>query len=237
MLAPYMIALWWTAALLAGADAPASAPSAQQKWFRGPLVATSQRAASCTAKSARHDPDAPVGFATSTNEPRLLPTGSPYAHQGVQLVALPDSADRFHSPGDPVEAQYDGFTLLLVNASDDELKLDARDSTLPIQREALDEYQQWRPIEYLDRGFCGNSSHRVFLSPGQYWRFSVPVYAGDMRRPMRFRLSLPGGRAVLSNEFIGTMEYGQFSGGDSLWPAQDQSLPARILGAPPAPRR
>jgi hypothetical protein len=168
-----------------------------------PLYVYSQMPGYFWAKSARPDKRALGGFGQSRNAPYELDSDSPYAKKGIQLVVLPKESERFLD-------HYDGFTVLLINGSPAELSLSASDSRLPIVREALDADGGWKPIEYLPSSWCGNSYHRVFISPGQYWRFAAPRYAGTYVTQMRFRLMLWSDQDIFSNEFSGTMNRNQF---------------------------
>src|SRR5262245_56324198 len=81
------------------------------------------------ALSVRDDNGAFGGFGQSSNAPRRLESGSPYANKGIQLVVLPKESESFFG--------YEGFVVLLVNGSPVELSFGASDSRLPIIREAF----------------------------------------------------------------------------------------------------
>ena len=82
-------------------------------------------------------------------------------------------------------------------------------------REAQDAGGGWREVEEAPRPICGNSFHRVFLGPGQYWEFPAREYAGPVATRLRFRLDPGGGRpAFYSNEFGGQVAEVQFGGGE-----------------------
>jgi hypothetical protein len=81
-------------------------------------------------------------------------------------------------------------------------------------REAQNAGGVWREVELPPDSFCGNSFHRVFLGPGQYWEFPAREYAGPVKTRVRFRLDPGGGRpAIYSNEFGGQLTASQFAGG------------------------
>jgi hypothetical protein len=74
---------------------------------------------------------------------------------------------------------------------------------------------QWRDIEYIPSSFCGNSYHRVFLAPGQYWQLSVPAYTGEQPTLLRAKLLVNGRfskqpKPVYSNVFAGSINPAQF---------------------------
>ena len=155
------------------------------------------------AASPVRDSEALGGFWRSDNLPRVIDFDVP--SESVILLALPDETTLYNS-------SYSGFRVVLANATKDQLILNAADSRLRIVREALDSEGKWKPIEYLPSSWCGNSYHRVFLPPGQYWSFTAPTYSGSLPTMMRFVL-YPSGDAepLYSNEFPGSVNPEQFS--------------------------
>jgi hypothetical protein len=136
--------------------------------------------------------------------PEPIPADWPLDIPGVTLIALPDSKRVFHGNG----GTWPGFELLLVNPTAKPLRFRFPGESPAILREAFD--GRWRPIESPPLGgFCGNSDTVVDLPPGHLWRFVVPRYGGDLIRPQRFRVLLPGG-PIVSNEFEGRSTPGQF---------------------------
>jgi hypothetical protein len=125
----------------------------------------------------------------------------------VSLIALPDEAVHF---GD-----YLGLTVRLVNRTDNTVAFQASDSCLYLVQEAKAEVGGWRPIESLPETFCGNSYHRVFLKPNQYWEFPAPRYDGRVKVRIRLRIDPGGDRdpsrpPLYSDEFDGTVDPAQF---------------------------
>jgi hypothetical protein len=109
----------------------------------------------------------------------------------------------------PFAGKYRGMRLLLVNRTNREAEFPASDSRLSIVQEAQDSKGQWRPVEYLPSSSCGNSYHRVFLPANHYWEFSAPVYTGSLKTKLRFVLQ--GKQPLYSNEFVGSVNPGQFT--------------------------
>jgi hypothetical protein len=108
-------------------------------------------------------------------------------------------------------AGYRGFAVRVVNRTAGTIPFAATDSALALVREARDGAGVWREIEFLQKSWCGNSYHRVFLGPGEYWQFPAPEYVGSVAARMRFRLDPGGGRpAIYSNEFDGRLSAAQF---------------------------
>jgi hypothetical protein len=149
------------------------------------------------------DRDALGGFGECNNYPWNL-AGQQWGSDGaVSLVAFLDEPVAYFN--------HRGFALRVVNRTDDTVALSACDSRLFLVREAQDASGAWREMEEPPQTMCGNSYHRVFLGPGQYWQFPAREYAGPTKTKMRFRLE-PGGKepVIYSNEFEGQMGVGQF---------------------------
>jgi hypothetical protein len=104
-----------------------------------------------------------------------------------------------------------GIAVRVVNRSREVISFSACDSFLNMRQEALDSDGNWRALESLPDSNCGNSSHRVFLKPGQYWEFPARRYDGPMKTKLRFCLNGVDGRGpVYSNEFDGAVSAEQF---------------------------
>ena len=107
---------------------------------------------------------------------------------------------------------HPGFALYLSNATPDTLILEAQDSRLNMYLQALDSTGNWRDIMYLPSSWCGNSYHKVFLAPGEFWDFTVPVMEGEIRTKLRVMLKtmLHEGTEFISNEFEAGINPAQF---------------------------
>jgi hypothetical protein len=147
------------------------------------------------------------GHSTSDNLPRSLAATDAPAVSGVALAALPDER-RGYQVGTTV---YDGYRVVLANASQAPLEIAASDSRLPIVQEALDVDGNWRPIEYLPSSFCGNSWHTLILQPGEYWDFTAPRYGGGLATELRFRMTLDDGTELHSQPVGGSIDPRQFT--------------------------
>jgi hypothetical protein len=108
--------------------------------------------------------------------------------------------------------------LYLVNRTEKLVDFAACDSHLYIVREALDRDCKWKALEQFPDSHCGNSFHRVFLEPDEYWDFYAVPRAGSFKTKLRFRLE-PGGEAgiaqaggtMYSNEFEGSIRRSLFA--------------------------
>jgi hypothetical protein len=104
-----------------------------------------------------------------------------------------------------------------VNRTEKTLDFSACDSALYIVQEAFDSTGQWRALERFPDTFCGNSFHRVFLEPNEYWEFFALQRDGRFKTKLRFRLEpggergiAAGGGAVYSNEYDGSIDRAAF---------------------------
>jgi hypothetical protein len=171
-----------------------------------PVTAQEKMPGIYPAGSRIKDPDALGGFGPCDNYPKEL-RGQEWGAKGsVSILAFPDEPVAYF--------KHRGFALRVINRSNEAVPFTACDSALSIVREAQDTAGLWREIESLPQAICGNSFHRVFLGPGQYWEFPAREYAGPTKTKVRFRLDLGGGRpALYSNEFDGRVAKAQFGGG------------------------
>jgi hypothetical protein len=157
------------------------------------------------AGSPIHDDQALGGFASSGNMPQRITDDMKYVRGRLQLIAQPQANESVSGGG--------GMRLLLINATAEQVALQATDSRLAIVQEAKDESGNWQAIEAAPSSWCGNSYHRIFLPAGQYWSFLAPVYDGDFATTLRFHLDgIDGGRSVYSHEFAGSINLEQFTG-------------------------
>ena len=143
----------------------------------------------------------------------------------LHILVVPDI-------GEPFEGKYEGITVLLVNNTEEPQCIPTQDYRIYMIQEAKDRKGKWRPIEALGMAGCNMSFFNVLLSPMTYWTFTAPRYQGSFETKLRFRLALSRGQTVYSKEFDGSVNDGQFEGGQfidreshkSLWDGQAQSL-------------
>ncbi len=187
--------LFLIALLPAQALAQNSTPLSLQK-----LSAQTMRRSLYLAGTKIKDQQAAGGFAPSNNLPRAI--GNAKAQEGkLYLSANPDQIVAL--------GKYQAMRLYLLNTTAKIKAFGALDSRLPLIREARDTDGEWKPIESLPTTMCGNSFHRVFLGSNQYWKFDVPLYQGDFKTKIRFRLQ-DGDSEIISNEFDGSINLAQF---------------------------
>ena len=190
-----------------------------------PLEAQFMLSGYCHAGS-RKDNAAPGGYGRSDNLPKRRGEKPWGTEAQLSLVALPAETVPFALPAEsvPFEKQYQGFRLLLVNRTADEVAFRACDSRLYIICEARDETGHWKASERLPWSGCGNSHHRVFLPSDQYWEFAAPVYSGNFKTKLRFHLE--GKQPIYSNEFEGYINPAQFK--NPLFVPASGAVPARM---------
>jgi hypothetical protein len=168
-----------------------------------PVAARKKMPGIYPAGSRIKDRDALGGFGPCDNYPKAL-VGEQWGATGVvSIVAFPDEPVAYF--------RHRGFALRVINRTAETVPFAACDSALSIVREARDARGAWREIESLPQAICGNSHHRVFLEPGQYWEFPARLYVGPLRTRLRFRLDRESGQpAICSNEFDGHVSVAQF---------------------------
>jgi hypothetical protein len=184
----------------AGWELKPPAPSAT------PVTATEKMSGLYPAGSRIQDEEALGGFGPCDNYPKDL-GGEEWGTKGaVSLVAFPEESVAYF--------KHRGLALRVVNRTSEVVPFAACDSMLMLVREARDAGGVWREIEVPPQPICGNSFHRVFLGPDQYWQFPAREYGGTTKTSLRFRLDPGGGRpTIYSNEFEGRVAVAQFAGG------------------------
>ena len=160
------------------------------------------------AGSRIKDREALGGFGPCSNYPKNLAGKDWGANGTVSIIAFPDEPVAYF--------KHSGFALRLLNRTTEPVPFAACDSALFMICEAKDADETWREIESLPQTSCGNSFHRVFLGPGQYWEFPACLYSGPTKTKLRFRLDPGNGQpAIYSNEFDGQVAAAQFGVGGS----------------------
>lgn len=168
-----------------------------------PVAAQEQLPGIYPVGSRIEDPKALGGFGPCDNLPKKL-AGMEWGAKGsISIVAFPEEPVAYFKSR--------GFALRVINRSGDTVRFTACDSKLLLVREALADDGTWKEIESPPIAICGNSFHRVFLEPGEYWEFPAREYDGETKTKLRFRLDQGGGRPVIySDEFEGRINAGQF---------------------------
>jgi len=147
-----------------------------------------------------------------TNEPRFatkIVGWSNYPRPGTPFAAHSLALYLDTSDVTVADDRYYAHKLYLVNGTNDTLGLVAQDGAIRIVQEAINDKGHWQDIENYINSWCGNSYKRKDLPPLKHWAFPAPIYKGDFRTRLRFKLFLPDS-IVYSNTFIGTIHEGQF---------------------------
>lgn len=148
--------------------------------------------------SSLQDTVSPGGYASSENHPKSI--NKKVARRSkkdiFQIIALPKSDANF------VE-NTKGFHVWVVNKTDSVISLSAQDSRIDMIRQVF--YNGfWQDIEYLPSSWCGNSYHKVYINPNEYWDFVAPCMEGSTEGNFRFTLYLDEDTVLYSNVFSGT---------------------------------
>jgi hypothetical protein len=150
------------------------------------------------------DSSAPGGFGPCNNFPKECKDDGPGPAGQLSLIAYPDTMIDF--------GKHKAMVVRLANRTDKVIAFAACDSRLYLVQEALTDFGQWRAVEQFPHTFCGNSYHRVFLEPGEYWELYALPQPGTFKTKLRYRLEpggeqgiAKGGEAIYSNEFEGSI--------------------------------
>jgi len=123
------------------------------------------------AGSAVEDPEAIGGFGWSSNRPK------------------PVNDRKLLGNGLTVTLRRNGgaLSLTIANGGRQVEWLRAGDSNILGFLEAKDKGGNWIPIEFQPWYTCGNSYHRVGVTPGHGWTFDAPVPTGNLKTQVRWR--------------------------------------------------
>ena len=101
------------------------------------------------------------------------------------------------------------FIAYLINTTDSTFKTELQDGSLIMIQEALNEKNEWQPIEYWVNSGCGNSFEPLNLEPGKYVIIRIIQYAGSFKT--KIRLKMRKDRSIFYSEpFEGTVNKSQF---------------------------
>lgn len=85
--------------------------------------------------------------------------------------------------------EFYGYYVYLVNKSTKLYKFKVDDSKLNMRVQALDFNNEWKYIDTTYHSRCGLSYHEIFLDPGYFWKFKMPIFSGNYRTYLRIELS------------------------------------------------
>jgi hypothetical protein len=105
--------------------------------------------------------------------------------------------------------RYFGHKLYLINATKDTVNIPVQDGRIKIVQQAKNKSGEWQDIDNFINSFCGNSYYTVELAPNEFQIFATPIFKGQFRTQLRFKLEL-GKSKIYSNIYTGHIEYGQF---------------------------
>jgi hypothetical protein len=105
--------------------------------------------------------------------------------------------------------RYFGYKLYLINAAKDTVNIPVQDGRIKIVQQAKNKSGEWQDIDNFINSFCGNSYYTVELAPNEFQIFATPIFKGQFRTQLRFKLEL-GKNKIYSNIYTGHIGYGQF---------------------------
>lgn len=101
----------------------------------------------------------------------------------------------------------ESYPLIIKNEGEDTLMVGFYDF-MPLILEAVDSLGVWRPIQEPVFFYCGTGRSELYLPPKNIVLTSCKIFTGSYRTKMR--VVYGPDKAISSNEFWGTMNYGQF---------------------------
>lgn len=93
----------------------------------------------------------------------------------------------------------------IINNTKDTVEIQMQDWSFICIKEAKNECNEWKPIEYWEFSFCGNSYYYEGIPPQKIKQFVANRLEGEMRVEMRFKL-LGKKEFYYSNSFWGTVD-------------------------------
>ena len=104
--------------------------------------------------------------------------------------------------------RYFAYKIYLINASKDTVRIPAQDGLIKIIQQAKNKRGKWQDIENFRNSWCGNSYHSIALPPNEYQIFATPIYKGEFKTQLRFKLEI-GKQIIYSNTYWGEINHGQ----------------------------
>lgn len=102
------------------------------------------------------------------------------------------------------------YPVYIYNSTDSTQMIEKHDGRLVLIQEALSKDNKWKAIEYFEYSGCGNSYGIIPLQAKSFLMFGINKYTGAYKTKMRVKLKT-NGKIILSNEFDGYINPGQFS--------------------------
>ncbi len=129
---------------------------------------------------------------------RIIPNSNPY----TLPVPIPENAGR------PVERRgYCAYPVFMMNQSTDTVSV-GYGQFIPLILEAKDSTDTWRPLQTSYIYDCGTGLNTIFLPPGNTLITSCKIFRGDYETVLRLKFGYEWFN--YSNQFIGSIDYGQF---------------------------
>ncbi len=153
------------------------------------------------------------------------------ARQRIKFNRIADSIHAVNNHGH--------YQILLLNNSADTIHLARQDGSLICVMQALTKDKQWRPVQYWQFSWCGNSYFDQLLLPKERVSLLTKLpKRGDYKTKLRYKLAGTD-RFYYSNEFEGYINYQEFIEENPCYPllVGDQSRPDMLLDSLPRSRK
>ena len=125
-----------------------------------------------------------------------------------------------------INGKYNGIKVYIANTTNKQMIFRTDLGNLEMVMQALDRQGNWRDIERVPYGSCGNEFYNVSLDANKFWVLTAPVYKGEFKTKLRISLKyLPNGKedgefidsyrdsdkeTIYSNTFDGSINPAQF---------------------------
>lgn len=140
-----------------------------------------------------------VKYASHENFPRKQKLPSP-----TKLIFKIDTTDLT-----VFSDRYFAYKLFLINTAKYTLNIPVQDGRVTIIQQAINKNGEWQDIENFINSWCGVGYRTVHLMPLEYLIFPTPIYRGNFKTKLRFKLKLDK-KEIYSNIFMGQINLGQF---------------------------
>jgi hypothetical protein len=101
------------------------------------------------------------------------------------------------------------YSIYIFNKSTDSLKISSQDWHLYLIQEAKNQNGEWKPIEYWQYSWCGNSYLSEQLEPNGILKTESKIYKGNFETQIRFKL-LNDDKIYYSSPIVGFVNLSQF---------------------------
>jgi len=100
------------------------------------------------------------------------------------------------------------YPVFIYNQSSKRFLITTQFGSLPMITEALDEFGEWKPIEYFSYSWCWDDMFGIPLLPGYFILTNTIKYHGEYETKLRLKIKIKR-KIYYSNIFIGSIKKSQ----------------------------